>query len=243
MIKEIIIPNWMFYLDNVFAVNILKRIYGIIPIIRTNDKKIIEEWKKNKETVLIGIGKVCDINMNNYDYNQNIDIIENIKLMKIRSIILDNIEDFLIENKIFLYQDNIKTKLQKILYINKDNDIKKNIKDYTNNYLETDIYYILEHINVNFQKYDKYNNFEKILQNPRSFFLPFFYKIIWYKKYSSAWLIWKYFWKKYLDKIWYKDNIEELFNKIDEELVTNIENNIWLSDIIEKYNTLYSITK
>lgn len=71
LFTKIITHDTTFHADDVFAVAMLLRLNGNVPVIRTRDPEILKEAINNPLTVVLDVGGVYDPKMLNFDHHQD----------------------------------------------------------------------------------------------------------------------------------------------------------------------------
>lgn len=68
--EKIVTHNGLFHFDELKAIAILKKIYPEAEIVRTRDKKILEEAELNPKVITVDVGEKYDMGKDSYDHHQ-----------------------------------------------------------------------------------------------------------------------------------------------------------------------------
>lgn len=253
--KKFITHNGTFHLDETFSYSIIRYLYPNIELIRTRDESIIWEWvsKWIEDSIIVDVWKSYKKNtFDHHFFSKNLetfdreDIEDNIDALYYYSYSLSN---YIFENnKLFSIIINYSwldyNEYKELEKISWKRTIRKKILSYIKLYFEN-----IDISNLSFEEvlfkyfndlnlfivnnlskdYNRNKDIDKLLNMFIKFKLNYIQDIS-YRKYSSAWLIWNMYWKDYIEKYFYENDIysdknliDIIFEKIDKNIVKNID--------------------
>ena len=260
MLEQFITHNWRFHLDEVTAFSIISYIYPNITLIRTRDDILINEGINDNNTIIADVWKILDYKNNCFDhhfYNEELEQYINMDVDDVEKtlfILHSSISNTII-NK---YKDQL-LEIKKIWKKWLINIVKKAIKRYFNSieinttiesflvmHLDTLLSFLSDDLSASI-----WINSEDILSLLNSNKIEIkliFLENIQYRKYSSAWLIWKCYWYDFITTLLNREwiindfseiDIENIFMKIDRWMITEIDlEDNWFIRQDKKINTL-----
>ena len=275
MINKFVTHSWKFHLDELMSYTIISLLEeNEVELVRTRNTNIINPELLNKNTLVADVWLELNEDLNNLDhhfFDENLITysLDNNKYQSYGALIsitfIETLKQINIIDKIYNLMESKNFSL-KLIQNSIKSIIDNNNMNFDINILEQDN--LLEFINNIILQLSE--NFPKLLvlfkNNLNNIYLEFRYNFILnikYRKYSSAWLTWKYFWKElvsyiliYTDLIKeYNDEIIEViyyvFNKMDNDIfyfidlednwfISSKKNNIFwqlqLSSIINSFN-------
>jgi len=206
----LITHDWKFHIDEVFSYSILNYIYPNSKLLRTRDEVKINNWKKDKNTIIFDLWKEYNLENKTFDHHFEDETLLNSKLanwtvLAYRKILSKKIINCrnIFNEELYLQLNNYYKDWQ-ISTILKNNNLTISIEEYLRDYIFDDIKIIKNILWLKIIDNIVKTSFQNYLQ---------------YRKYSSLWLIWKHYWKIFIKKI-----IEQYSSKFDKNKKNNLLN-------------------